>query len=271
MKIADVKLREPLFVRPDIGLLEMLGIFQEGQCHLAVVTADPACAATHLRSGQAPPNHACIQGIVTLEDVLEKVIQGDITDETDTFGVEAVGGSRKGVVTTTLSRKINRAHTVSDLLSGGSGSGGGLGEDVVSDRRRSRSRTNLHALSSINVVAGDVRHKERPGRESFSPVQRDGPNPYSPPKGLDCLDDVVDTVIVSCELDLGGESDGEGAPGFHHHEDRESVGLRMSTLGMPGEELAGEDFVQVEATENTHLLAPKTASASAGTSKKVKR
>lgn len=272
VKIEDIKLREPLFVRPDVGLLEMLGIFQEGQCHLAVVTSDPTCAAQHLRSGQSPPGHACIQGIVTLEDVLEKVIQGDITDETDTFNMEVVGGSRRGVTTTTLVRKINRAHTVGDLLSG---------DDTVSDRRRSRSRTNLNNLSSINVVAGDVRHKERSGRESYSPVQRSpryassnpnsNPNsPCSPPKGLECLDDVVDTIIVDCELDLGGEGDDSHHGHQHPHyddysHDRESVGLRMSTLG-------AEDFVQVDATETTHLLAPNVTAklATAGAKKAVR-
>lgn len=176
-------MREPLFVKPSVGLLEMLGIFQEGQCHLAVVTEDPACAVQHLRAGSAPPSHARVLGLVTLEDVLEKVIQGDITDETDRFGDyehDAIGsGSAKVVVTTQLARKMSRAHLVSDLLT----SAGGVDSTVANgERRRSRSRSrgrsasraNLLALSSINnVVAGDVRHKERDGQH-ISPTRAVG-------------------------------------------------------------------------------------------------
>lgn len=286
VRIADIKLREPLFVRPDIGLLEMLGIFQEGQCHMAVVTADPACAAEHLRSGHVPPAHACIQGIVTLEDVLEKVIRGDITDETDTFGLEVAGGgggaSRKGVVTTTLVRTINRAHTVGDLLgSGGVGRDslglGSAGDDTLLGRRRSRSRSSrksITELSSINVIAGDVRHKERPDWDSFSPDAVGGAQcstgtrsggfggtfsfPNSPSsKGLDCLDDIVDTVIVDCELDLNeGEGDGDDKDSPGQLGDG-TAGPQMSTLL----ENPVEDFVQVEANETTHLLAPKSTTA----------
>ena len=60
--IEHINLREPLFVKPEVGLLEMLGIFQEGQCHMAVVTHDPSCAADHLRRLEEPPAHACILG-----------------------------------------------------------------------------------------------------------------------------------------------------------------------------------------------------------------
>lgn len=163
-------------MKPDVGLLDMLGIFQEGQCHLAVVTADPSGAVRHLRAGHAPPYAARILGLVTLEDVLEKVIQGNITDETDRFGDninnnhsngsdDNLESPPKGVVTTTtLVRKISRSRTASSTSEFFSDS---VLSDSVLDRRRSRSRGrsssrgSLSILSSINVVAGDVRHKER--------------------------------------------------------------------------------------------------------------
>lgn len=65
--VEHINLREPLFVKPEVGLLEMLGIFQEGQCHMAVVTHDPSCAADHLRRLEEPPAHACILGTLYLQ------------------------------------------------------------------------------------------------------------------------------------------------------------------------------------------------------------
>ena len=163
MTIGDIKLREPLFVKPEVGLLEMLGIFQEGQCHLAIVTEDPTCTVQHLRAGHAPPHYARVLGLVTLEDVLEKVIQGDIVDETDTAGDFSIESPSRGVVatTTTLARKMNRAHTVSDFFADATTISSNTSDTRRRSRGRSNSRVSLTALSSINVVAGDVRHKDR--------------------------------------------------------------------------------------------------------------
>jgi len=82
--IETLTLRKPLFVRPSLPLLELLRLFQEGRCHLAMVTLDPALAASSFKNERRQEGRAAILGIVTLEDVLEKVIQKDIRDETDT-------------------------------------------------------------------------------------------------------------------------------------------------------------------------------------------
>ncbi len=83
VKAGNLTLREPLFVLPSTGLLEMLNIFQSGQCHLAIVTSNPAESLRCLRSGVRPPSSVSVQGIITLEDIIEKIIQDDIVDETD--------------------------------------------------------------------------------------------------------------------------------------------------------------------------------------------
>ncbi len=88
--VEDLTLREPLFVHPSLGLMEMLNIFHEGHCHLAVVSADPASSLEHLRKGRRPGGMSAMLGIVTLEDVLEKIIQSDIVDETDTINYPSV-------------------------------------------------------------------------------------------------------------------------------------------------------------------------------------
>jgi len=221
--VENINLREPLFVKPEVGLLEMLGIFQEGQCHMAIVTHDPTCAADHLRRLEEPPAHACILGIVTLEDVLEKVIQGDITDETDTSGY--ISALPRGVVTSSLSRKMGRSHTMGELFAGVEDSLTAGGSERRMSRGRARghsaSRNNLLALNSINVVAGDVRHKER---DATSPSSRS-----RTPRGRnsggqgDFFRDVVDTVVDD-------------------NPDSET-----------------EEFVRVEPTEATHLVANTTS------------
>lgn len=83
MLVNDTCIREPLFVKPDLGLMEMLGIFQQGQCHIALVSADPILSLDCMRSGSRPTGNAVALGLVTMEDVLEKIIQSDIMDETD--------------------------------------------------------------------------------------------------------------------------------------------------------------------------------------------
>lgn len=81
--IESLELREPLVVRPVLGLLEMLNMFREGECHLALVSKDPMKALKSIKDGERPMESAAIIGMVTLEDVIEKMIQYDIIDETD--------------------------------------------------------------------------------------------------------------------------------------------------------------------------------------------
>jgi len=81
--VRSISLREPLVVSPDTGLLEMLRLFQKGKTHLALVSEEPALALDCLRKEQRPPHSARYLGIVTLEDVLERIIQEEIQDEKD--------------------------------------------------------------------------------------------------------------------------------------------------------------------------------------------
>ena len=81
--VKSMGLKEPLVVSPDTGMLEMLRLFQKAKTHLALVSEEPALALECLRKEQRPPHSARYLGIVTLEDVLERIIQEDIQDETD--------------------------------------------------------------------------------------------------------------------------------------------------------------------------------------------
>lgn len=83
MMVEDLILREPLCVKPSMGLMDMLRTFQDGQCHLALVSLDPVKTLEYLRNGERPTDDAITLGLVTMEDILEKIIQSDIMDETD--------------------------------------------------------------------------------------------------------------------------------------------------------------------------------------------
>jgi len=81
--VENLPIRIPFFVKPDLGLLEMLAMFREGRCHLALVTEDPTAAMKCMQEGKRPTENCMVIGIVTLEDVIEEILQGEITDETD--------------------------------------------------------------------------------------------------------------------------------------------------------------------------------------------
>ena len=76
--VETLPIRQPLFVKPGLRLLEMLSMFREGRCHMALVTEDPIEAMRCMAEGRRPSSERSIViGIVTLEDVIEEIIQGD--------------------------------------------------------------------------------------------------------------------------------------------------------------------------------------------------
>ncbi|KAI9292921.1 DUF21-domain-containing protein [Neoconidiobolus thromboides FSU 785] len=70
--IKNVKIHPIPKVKPDLSLFDLLNEFQEGASHIAIVKDK--------RNNEAIPI-----GIVTLEDVIEELIQEEIIDETDVY------------------------------------------------------------------------------------------------------------------------------------------------------------------------------------------
>ncbi len=64
-------------------LLDLLNEFQKGKGHLAIVTNRPDLVAKAWATEEPVPPHVHMSGIVTLEDVLEALIQEKILDESD--------------------------------------------------------------------------------------------------------------------------------------------------------------------------------------------
>jgi len=69
--VTKLNVRKMPTVPEDLPLYAMLNIFQTGKSHMAIVLSSV--------------DHMTIQGIITLEDVLEELIQEEIVDETDLF------------------------------------------------------------------------------------------------------------------------------------------------------------------------------------------
>jgi metal transporter CNNM len=70
--VRDIKIYKILSVTHDTSLFDLLNTFQEGACHMTVVTENV--------NGQS-----IATGVVTLEDVIEELIQEEIIDETDVY------------------------------------------------------------------------------------------------------------------------------------------------------------------------------------------
>jgi len=70
-------------VPPSIPMLDLLNKFQESRCHLALITSSPEDVTEAWQSNSVIPPDVHMAGIITLEDVIEKLLQEDIEDEHD--------------------------------------------------------------------------------------------------------------------------------------------------------------------------------------------
>ncbi|CAD7930979.1 unnamed protein product [Amoebophrya sp. A25] len=80
-KVEGFGLRKPLVVTLDDPLLDLLTEFQKGKSHMALVTNRPDLVKRAWATDKQIPVNVHMAGIVTLEDVIENLIQEDIKDE----------------------------------------------------------------------------------------------------------------------------------------------------------------------------------------------
>lgn len=91
-------LKDPLIVKPSYGLLEMLRLFRNGRCHLALISGNPTESRINLVASMPQVNESRFLGIVTLEDVVESILQEQILDETDVVHSPLAGFSNRSRV-----------------------------------------------------------------------------------------------------------------------------------------------------------------------------
>ena len=76
--VRSLALRRPIFLPPHLSLFDALNIFQRGISHLAVICHDPDKAERQCKRGEPMDADVGLMGIVTLEDLLEKLIKEPI-------------------------------------------------------------------------------------------------------------------------------------------------------------------------------------------------
>ncbi|CAK4678189.1 hypothetical protein LEN26_013861 [Aphanomyces euteiches] len=82
--IKELMLKKPIVVSSDCSCYAMLNEFQKGRSHLALITPNVEYVQNCWLAGlDLDPDVAEFDGIITIEDVVEELIQEEIQDETD--------------------------------------------------------------------------------------------------------------------------------------------------------------------------------------------
>lgn len=82
-EVSTLPLQIPPCVSPRMNLVELLKLLQSGGALMAFVCARPDLASKSMDQNKPIPGEAGFMGLVTLEDVLEAVLQETIIDEED--------------------------------------------------------------------------------------------------------------------------------------------------------------------------------------------
>jgi len=106
---------DPLVVvPPSIFMLDLLNKFQADRCHVALVTNMPEQVKKAWEDQTEIPPDVHMVGIITLEDIIEKLLQEEIEDEHDAFKIDRAETHRgllaKGGTATLTRRHSEKLH-----------------------------------------------------------------------------------------------------------------------------------------------------------------
>jgi metal transporter CNNM len=82
-RVNDLKLQKFVVITPTTPMLELLNKFQEKKCHMALIVNEPEAVQDAWSQNIEIPADVHMMGIVTMEDVIEEMLQEEIEDENE--------------------------------------------------------------------------------------------------------------------------------------------------------------------------------------------
>ena len=113
VKLEDYATLMPLIVSKDMNLYDLLNYFQEMRSHMAlVVENEKECQMTRNNFNEKKSGNVKFLGIITLEDIIEEIIQKEIHDEFESekigkFGLKSHRKSIKSKSESNISQSTN--------------------------------------------------------------------------------------------------------------------------------------------------------------------
>merc|ERR1712176_1645864 len=112
-KVEDMRLQEMVVVPPAMGMLDLLNKFQADRIHMALVTSAPETVHESWSNKVTIPPDVHMMGILTMEDIIEKLIQEEIYDEDD--GGIVYTSSRRSLKSSPSTRYLGAEKQSADL------------------------------------------------------------------------------------------------------------------------------------------------------------
>jgi metal transporter CNNM len=116
--VSSVCSRKPAVVGLKTSLLDALNEFQDGRSHLAIVCNQPDLVRDCLKCDREVPVNVHMAGIITIEDVIERIIKGEIDDETEPKRMQSLNNPFTAYTKSGALAKLRRLARVKAIAAG---------------------------------------------------------------------------------------------------------------------------------------------------------